>query len=35
MKGWRYEDVGALPNDVYEVLIEMLQREAHEREAGF
>jgi hypothetical protein len=28
MSGWRYEDVEALPLDVYEVLIEMVKEEA-------
>lgn len=30
MKGWRYEWAGALPRDVYEVLIEEMQRAAKE-----
>jgi hypothetical protein len=29
---WRYEWVGELPRDVYDVLIEMLNREADERQ---
>lgn len=32
MKGWRYEWAGALPRDVYEVLIEEMQRAAKEAE---
>jgi hypothetical protein len=32
MGGWRYEWVGSLPMDVYEVLLDMLKREADERE---
>jgi hypothetical protein len=28
MSGWRYEDVEALPLDVYEVLVEMVKEEA-------
>jgi len=27
MKGWKYEWVGELPSEVYEVLVEMLKRE--------
>jgi hypothetical protein len=32
MKGWRYEWIDALPQDVYEELIEMLQEEIQARE---
>lgn len=31
MTGWRYEWVDALPQDVYEELIEMVQQEIVER----
>lgn len=32
MKGWTYEDVDALPVEVYETLVDMLVEEANERE---
>lgn len=32
--GWRYEWVGELPQDVYEVLLDMVKREAAERQHG-
>jgi hypothetical protein len=32
MNGWRYEWIDELPEDVYEVLIEMMKAEAVERE---
>jgi hypothetical protein len=31
MNGWKYEWVGELPIEVYEILIDMLTREAEER----
>ena len=34
MNGWKYEWVGALPPEVYEVLIDMLDREAEGRPHG-
>ena len=34
MNGWKYEWVDQLPIDVYEVLVEMLTREAEERARG-
>lgn len=33
MKGWKYEWVDDLPQEVYDVLMAMLQREAQERES--
>lgn len=32
MKGWRYEWAGALPRDVYAVLVDEMQRIAKENE---
>jgi hypothetical protein len=31
MNGWKYEWVGELPPQVYEVLVDMLNREADDR----
>lgn len=29
MKGWKYEWVGALPQDVYDVLLEEIEKSNH------
>lgn len=34
MNGWKYEWVGELPTDVYEVLIELIEEEQKQREGS-